>query len=79
MVNVLVLLSMHYCSIPREALTGTPQGPSRHSMLTFKQFLTQQDDTIGETDAVSSYNEYKNEFRGKQMKEFFEAHKDDEW
>jgi len=48
-------------------------------MLSFKQFLSQQDDGIDEEVAITSYNEYKNEFRGKQMKEFFEAHKEEEW
>lgn len=65
--------------IPREALASTPQASSRHTMLSFKQFLAQQDDSISEDNAITKYNEYKNEFRGTQMKEFFEAHKDQEW
>lgn len=67
------------CSIPKESLTATPQGLARHSMLSFKQFLSQQDDNIDETDAITSYNEYKNDFKRKQMEEFFENHKDEDW
>ena len=57
----------------------SPHGPSRHTMLTFKQFLTQQDDDIEQTDAISSYNEYKDEFKKKLMEEFFEEHKEEDW
>lgn len=66
------------CSIPRE-LNVTPQGPTRHSLLSFKHFLAQQDDNIDETDAIASYNEYKNNFKRKQMEEFFEKHKKEDW
>ena len=48
-------------------------------MLTFKQFLTQQDDTIGEEDAIKKYNEYKLDFKRQQISEFFLAHKEEEW
>ena len=48
-------------------------------MLTFKQFLTQQDDNIDEDEAIASYNEYKADFKRKQVDEFFENHKDEDW
>lgn len=51
----------------------------RHKMLTFKQFLAEQDDSIDEEAAIVSYNEYKSEFKRKQMEEFFEKHKDEDW
>lgn len=55
------------------------QGQIRHTMMSFKQFLTQQDDSIGETEAIAVYNEYKAEFKRKQMEEFFEEHKEEDW
>lgn len=48
-------------------------------MMSFKMFLGQQDDTISDQDAVKKYNEYKEEFRIKQMNEFFLQHKEEEW
>jgi len=48
-------------------------------MFTFKQFLAQQDDSIDEEDAIASYNEYKADFKRKQVEEFFEKHKDEDW
>lgn len=62
-----------------ESPNSTPQSLGRHVMLTFKQFLAQQDDTIDEMDAISSYNEYKADFKRKQVEEFFEKHKDEDW
>ena len=62
--------------MPRESPSSLPQ---RHSMLTFKQFLAQQEDTIDEVNAIASYNEYKAEFKRKQVEEFFEKHKDEDW
>lgn len=65
--------------IPRESPNSAPQTLSRQMMLTFKQFLLQQDDSIDEVDAIASYNEYKNDFKRKQVDEFFENHKDEDW
>lgn len=48
-------------------------------MMLFKQFLHQMDDEVGETVAVKKYNEYKMNFKKKQVKEFFSKHKDEEW
>ena len=47
--------------------------------MSFKQFLAQQEDSIDEMDAIQKYNEYKREFKGKQVKEFFEEHKEEDW
>lgn len=48
-------------------------------MLTFKQFLTRQEDDIDESVAIVSYNEYKIEFKKKMIQEFFEKHKEEDW
>lgn len=48
-------------------------------MMTFKQYLTQQDDNINDQDAIKKYNEYKQEFKKIQINEFFLAHKEEEW
>nr|KAG5701269.1 hypothetical protein BaRGS_020631 [Batillaria attramentaria] len=56
-----------------------PDYPTQPPMLTFKLFLQQQDDTIGEEDAIKRYNEYKIDFKRQQISEFFLAHKEEEW
>ncbi|XP_060555342.1 serrate RNA effector molecule homolog [Ruditapes philippinarum] len=56
-----------------------PDYPTQPPMMSFKMFLGQQDDTISDQDAVKKYNEYKEEFRLKQINEFFLQHKDEEW
>jgi len=67
-------------SLPVDSETSRDSGrPSKNTMLTFKQFLTQQDDDIEESDAITSYNSYKKEFRKKMMEEFFEQHKEEDW
>lgn len=48
-------------------------------MMSFKAFLSAQDDNISDSEAVDKYNEYKLEFHRQQLNEFFVAHKDDEW
>ena len=53
--------------------------PTQPAMMLFKQFLHQLDDEVGDTDAVKKYNEYKMDFKKKQVKEFFRKHKDEEW
>ena len=73
---------MSLFSIPGDSpVMGTPGsgGPMKHTMLSFKQFLTQQDDNIDESAAIAAYNEYKAEFKRKQMEEFFEEHKEEDW
>lgn len=49
------------------------------AMLTLKQFLDTQDDTISDSEVLKKYSEYKLDFRRQQLNEFFVAHKDEEW
>ncbi|KAL5493110.1 hypothetical protein EMCRGX_G014236 [Ephydatia muelleri] len=57
---------------------GMMGGGMKQMMLTFKQFLGMQDDTIDDKEAIQKYNEYKTEFRRKQISEFFEVHKEED-
>lgn len=54
-------------------------GLTQPMMLTLKQFLATQDDSISDDIAITKYNEYKLEFKRGQMNEFFVSHKDEEW
>jgi hypothetical protein len=54
-------------------------GLTQPPMMTFKQYLATQDDGIDDQIAVKKYNEYKLEFKKKQINDFFTAHKDEEW
>lgn len=49
------------------------------AMLTLKQFLDTQDDTISDSEVLKKYSEYKLDFRRQQLNEFFVTHKDEEW
>ncbi|GAB6018657.1 Serrate RNA effector molecule [Chamberlinius hualienensis] len=53
--------------------------PTLPPMMSFKQFLASQDDSISDDEAVRKYSDYKLEFRRQQLNEFFLAHKDEEW
>ena len=53
--------------------------PTQTTMMSFKHFLSQQDDNISDADAIKKYNDYKLDFRKQQINEFFLAHKDEEW
>ena len=48
-------------------------------MMSFKQYMRGLDDSVDHIEAAKKYNEYKNEFKRKQIVEFFTAHKDEEW
>jgi len=48
-------------------------------MMTFKQFLNKQDDTIGQEEAISLFQQYKLDFKRQQINEFFLQHKEEEW
>jgi len=48
-------------------------------MMTFKAFLSTQDDYITDEEALHKYSEYKLEFQRQQLNEFFVSHKDQEW
>ena len=40
-----------------------PDYPTQPPLLSFKQFLSQQDDNISDEDAIRNYAEYKTEFK----------------
>lgn len=61
--------------LPAPATDGLTQPP----MMTLKQFLATQDDSIPDDVAITKYSEYKLEFKRNQLNEFFVAHKDEEW
>merc|ERR1719153_118524 len=48
-------------------------------MMSFKEFLQTQDDSITEEDSLTNYREYKTQFRRQVLATFFNAHKDEEW
>jgi len=58
---------------------GFGNGEYRPVMLSFKAFLFTQDDNITDDEALMKFSEYKKEFNRQQLKEFFLAHKDEEW
>jgi len=57
----------------------TDEGPTQPLMLSFKQFMNNLDVSIDHIEATTKYNNYKSEFRKKQLTEFFNAHKEEEW
>jgi hypothetical protein len=48
-------------------------------MLSFKNYLHDQDDNIDQEEAVKRYTDYKTDFKKTQIGEFFAAHKDEDW
>ncbi|KAK3794133.1 hypothetical protein RRG08_059562 [Elysia crispata] len=58
---------------------GDPDYPTQPPMMTFKRFLSKQDDTISQEEAIKLFNDYKLDFKRQQINEFFLAHKDEEW
>ncbi|CAJ0600184.1 unnamed protein product [Cylicocyclus nassatus] len=48
-------------------------------MLSFKKFLMTQDDDISDSAALAAYNEYKQEYKRRELQRFFDAHKTEEW
>ena len=52
---------------------------SQPPYMTFKQFMRGLDDSIDHNEAAKRYNEYKLDFKRKQIIDFFTAHKDEEW
>ena len=63
------------CFIGRDASDGATQPP----MLSFKNYLHDQDDNIDQEEAVKRYNVYKTDFKKTQIAEFFAAHKYEDW
>lgn len=53
--------------------------PTQPPMMSFKHFLSTQDDNITDEESFKRYNEYKLEFKKEQIKEFFLQHKEEEW
>ena len=53
--------------------------PVQPPLMSFKQFLASQDDNITDEEAIRRFNEYKMDFKKKQLNEFFDAHKEEEW
>nr|XP_027195841.1 serrate RNA effector molecule homolog isoform X2 [Dermatophagoides pteronyssinus] len=48
-------------------------------MMTFKQFVNEQDDHLDVEILITKYNDYKCDFKRTQIQEFFNRHKDEEW
>lgn len=65
--------------LPTPIGAGGAAGGSHPSMMTFKQFLTTQDDSISDEDAIQKYQDYKLDYKRQQLHSFFIAHKDEEW
>lgn len=63
----------------RELPPPASDGMTQPAMMTLKQFLATQDDSIPDDVAITKYSEYKLEFKRNQLNEFFVAHKDEEW
>jgi len=49
------------------------------SLMSFKDFIMQQEDSIDEVESVRRYQEYKVEFKRTQINDFFVLHKEEEW
>ena len=47
--------------------------------MSFKQFMSDQDDSIDEIEAVSRYNEYKRSISAQFIASYFEEHKSEQW
>ena len=48
-------------------------------MMSFKDFVIQQEDDVSEQEAVRRYHEYKVEFKRTQINDYFVLHKNEEW
>ena len=70
---------MFYSGHPNDSMASPSVGPKGNIMLSFKQFLTQQDDSINESQAIQLYQDYKSDFKRKQLIEFFDEHKEEDW
>ena len=49
------------------------------AIMSFKQFLLQQDDDIDDVEAIKLYNDYKADCKKKQLLQFFNDHKEENW
>ena len=53
--------------------------PAVPTLMSFKDFIMQQEDDIDEVESVRRYQEYKVEFKRTQINDFFVLHKGAEW
>jgi len=67
------------CLLCVSSVAAEPENPTQPAMMTFKQFLSSQDDNITDEEAIKKFGDYKVEFRKQQINEFFVQHKDEEW
>jgi len=56
-----------------------PDYPTQPPLLSFKQFLQRQDDSISDEDAIKHYADYKLEFKKTQINNYFLEHKEQDW
>ena len=70
-----------FCSkvIFKSGFSAELEAPTQPAMMSFKQFLSSQDDNITDEEAIKKFNEYKLDFKRQQIKEFFEQHRSEEW
>ena len=61
------------------AATDYPDYPTQPPLLSFKQYLQQQDDSITDEEAIRNYAAYKAEFKKTQLNNFFLEHKEQDW
>jgi len=64
---------------PNTPMPGEKAAPSVPMLMSFKDFILQQEDSIDEVESVRRYHEYKVEFKRTQINDFFVLHKDEEW
>ncbi|VDK45567.1 unnamed protein product [Anisakis simplex] len=60
-------------------IKSTSEESTSPVMMTFKKFLSCQDDQITDEEAIAKYSEYKMEFKRQELRKFFNAHKDEQW
>lgn len=49
------------------------------TVMSFKQFLVQQEDDIDDVEAIKLYHDYKADCKKKQLLQFFNDHKEENW
>lgn len=53
--------------------------PTQPPIMSYKAFVMNQEVGISEEEMFRRYNEYRTDFKRKQILEFFVQHKDEEW
>jgi hypothetical protein len=64
---------------PQPPMNQRDSSDGHAQLLSFKSWLSTQDDTISDQEALTKYAEYKQEFKRQQLNEFFVAHREEEW